>query len=55
MSLLKIFFIGILIYLLNIFYSYFNKKNDKESYNNHIKRVSFADENNKPLETFIKI
>jgi len=55
MSLLKIFFIGILIYLLKFFYSYFNKKNDIESYDNHIKRVSFADENNKPLETFIKI
>ena len=65
MNVIKIFFIVIIIILLYLFvYGYYDNnvqfnKNFNENYiniNNFGKKsVSFADENNKPLETLIKI
>tara|TARA_B100001769_G_C22061733_1_gene571069 strand:+ start:637 stop:855 length:219 start_codon:yes stop_codon:yes gene_type:complete len=69
MNVIKIFFIVIIIILLYLFvYGYydnnvqFNKNFNNKFNENYIninnfgkKSVSFADENNKPLETLIKI
>ena len=67
MRFIKIIFICIIIFLLYLLIDHFNTKNyhikdDKIISTNNKnekfkikKNVSFADENNKPLETFIKI
>ena len=59
MRFIKIIFIGIIIFLLYLFIDNFNHKKSKnitEPMSNGIlnRRVSFADENNQPLETFIR-